>query len=197
MIDKSKIASFQSNFMPSIMPIVTRPLFYALIVFIWILAACTPQYDWREVRGTTAPFSVVLPAKPASFTRPINLDGQQVAMTMTAAEINGVTFAVGTATLPDAEKALNAISSMKTALVKNISGTVKQEKSSVNKTSRITSIELDAVGPPSSGSKSQPVRLLARFIAREKQVYQIVIVGPEKAVTTDAADIFFTSFKLN
>jgi hypothetical protein len=39
------------------------------------------------------PGKVMFPAKPASFTRTIDLDGAQVSMTMTAADVDGATFA--------------------------------------------------------------------------------------------------------
>jgi len=171
--------------------------FCTLPVVFLALSACTPKYDWREVRGTDASFSVMLPAKPASFSRLINLDGQQVIMTMTAAEVDGVTYAVGTATLPDSEKARIALSSMKSGLIKNIAGTIKFEKSSENKSVGTTSIEIDAFGSSSINNNVQSMRLIANFVAKDKHVYQVVIVGPEKAVTRDAIDTFFPSFKLN
>ena len=158
-----------------------------------LLTACSPKYDWREVRGNGAPFVVALPAKPASHTRGVNLDGIPVNMTMTAAEVDGVTFAVGVAQLPDAMQAEKALSTMKQALVRNIGGTIKQERTSSMK--GLPMIALEASGPPASGS-AQPRLMLARFIAQDRYVYQLVVVGEENVVAHDAADIFFTSFKL-
>ncbi|HEY8102151.1 MAG TPA: hypothetical protein VIF82_15515 [Burkholderiaceae bacterium] len=130
-----------------------------------------------------------------SFSRLINLDGQQVMMTMTAAEVDGVTYAVGTVTLPDIEKAHIALSSMKSGLVKNIAGTIKLEKSSEDKTGGIASIEIDAIGSSPRGNNVQSMRLIAQFVAKDKHVYQVAMIGPEKAMTRDAIDTFFTSFK--
>ena len=117
-------------------------------------------------------------------------------MTMTAAEVDGVTYAVGTAALPDGEKARAALGSMKTALVKNIGGSVKLEKTSEDKTTGMAAIDMDATGPASTGV-SQPLRLVARFVAKDRQVYQVVMVGSAKAMSPEAIDTFFTSFKLN
>lgn len=159
-----------------------------------LLLACTPKFDWREVQGAGAPYSIMLPAKPASQSRSINLDGMQVRMTMTAAEAGGMTFAVGTAELPDATAAQNALAAMKTALVRNIGGTVRHEKPvTVNPAS--AAIEIDAVGTPSKATDGQPRVLLARFIARDRRVYQLVATGGEQAVSQEAVDTFFTSFK--
>ena len=150
-----------------------------------VLAACSPKFDWREVRGTSAPFVVLLPAKPATHTRTVNLDGISVDMTMTAADAGGVTFAVGTAELPDAAQAQHALTAMKTALVRNIGGTVRKETTTAPGT-----LEIEAAGTDSR-------LLLARFIARDKRIYQVIAVGKESALPPEAADTFFTSFKLN
>lgn len=156
------------------------------------LLGCTPKYDWREVHGADAPFSVILPAKPATFARPINLDGVQVTMAMTATEIDGVTFAVGSVQLPDAAAAQAALNKMKTALVKNINGSIKHEKLSA-KTEQVPTIDIEASG----NSNGQPYLLVAHFAAKDKRAYQVIVVGREKAVSREAVDTFLTSFKLN
>lgn len=165
----------------------------ACIACAFLLAACSPKYDWREVRGSGVPFLIVLPAKPVSHSRTVNLDGVQATMTMTAAEVDEVTFAVGAAELPDAAQAQKALLAMKTALIRNIGGTLRHEKVSTAGSARM--IEIEASGPPAPGS-DQPRLLLARFIAQDKHAYQLVVVGKEKAVAREAVDVFFTSFKL-
>lgn len=166
------------------------------------LCACTPKYDWREVRGSDAPYTVVLPAKPATYAREVNLDGLRVTMSMTAAEIDGVMFAVGSAELPDAAQAPAVLQAMKTALVRNIGGTLRREKSAVatqssgDSASAAMSIDIEAVGPPAPRTDGQPRMLFARFIAKNRRVYQTVVIGPERAVTREAVDTFFTSFKV-
>jgi hypothetical protein len=167
-----------------------------LIAAVWALSACNPTYNWREVHGVDAPYSVTLPAKPASFSRPVNLGGAQVTMTMTAAEVDDVTFAVGTAELADAAEAQSALTAMKAALVKNIAGTIKQEKLT-GPAAAPSEIAIEAIGAPSANTDGQPRLLLARFIAKDKRVYQVIVIGKEKAVSREAADTFFTSFKLS
>lgn len=159
-----------------------------------MLSACNPTYNWREVRDTETAYSVTLPAKPASLSRPISLGGEQVTMTMTAAEVEDVTFAVGTAQLPDSEKARAALVAMKTALVNNIGGTIKWEKAS-DPAETPSEIALEAIGTPGPNTGGQPRVLLARLIAKDKRVYQVVVMGKEKAISPEAVDTFFTSFK--
>jgi hypothetical protein len=161
----------------------------ACIACIALLAACSPKFDWREVRGSSAPFVVLLPAKPASHTRTINLDGIEVSMTMTAADVDGVTFAVGTAELPDEDRAQKALTAMKTALVRNIGGTVRKEKASPPGAVPAT-IDIEATGAESRV-------LFGRFVANGRHIYQVIAVGKENALPAEAVDTFLTSFKLN
>jgi hypothetical protein len=158
------------------------------------LSACNPTYNWREVRGVDAPYNITLPAKPASASRPINLDGTQVTMAMTAAEVNDVTFAVGAIELPDPAKAQAALNTMKTALVKNINGTIRQEKVS-GPAGAPTEIAIEAVGAPSVNTGGQSRLLIARFIAKDNRAYQVIVVGKEQAVSREAVETFLTSFK--
>lgn len=160
-----------------------------------LLAGCSPKYDWRQVQGTGAPYTVLLPAKPATLSRPINLDGLQVNMTMTAAEVDGVTFAVGTAELPDAAQVPAALAAMKTALVRNIEGKIRVEKPAAGAEQAPGATEIEAVGTPGKHTGGEPRVLHARFTAHGRQVYQVVMVGPEKSVTPEALETFFTSFK--
>ncbi len=153
------------------------------------LSACTPKYDWRDVRGDKVPFTVLLPAKPSVLSRQVNLGGIQASMTMTAAEIEDVTFAVGTAELPDAAQAQAALLVMKETLVKNIGGVIRQEKSTLGKT--LSTIDVDAAAP---GGGSARV-LHARLVASERRVYQAIVIGPAKAIRQQAVDTFLTSFK--
>lgn len=165
----------------------------ACLVFAILLAGCSPEYNWREVQGGAAPFTVLLPAKPATHTRQINLDGRQVTMAMTGAEVDGVTFAVGAAELEDAAQAPAALLAMKTALVRNIKGQVKQEKLT-GPANAPTVIDLEAVGAADPRTGDAPA-LFARFAAKDKRIYQAIVLGKEKSVKRDAVDTFLSSFK--
>lgn len=160
-----------------------------------LLGACTPRYDWREVRGTgAAPFVVLLPAKPSTLSHPIELNGTPLTMSMTAAKVGQVAFAVGSAELPDAGAAEAALDAMKSALVGNIGGTVRQQKTTpAAGAGHDRSLEIEAVGRAGDA----PVLLAARFIAHRQYVYQVVLLGPEKSITRDMIDTFLSSFKID
>jgi len=162
------------------------------------LAACSPTYNWRDFSSADAPFRVMFPDKPASHTRPVNLAGLKLDMTMTAAQVQGTTFAVGAAEAPNADQAEAALAAMKTALVKNIGATITSEKAAKTSSAsgaakaRSAALEIDAKG----SSKGVPMRLVAHFESRDKRIYQVLVLGPEKEMSKENIDMFMSSFTL-
>lgn len=169
--------------------------FLSLLCCALMLAACSPKFDWRMVRGDAVPFEVLLPAKPASMSRPVDLGAARVEMTMTAAEVDGVTFAVGAATLPDAAGAPAALAAMKDGLVRNINGSIKREAGDSSQAGQAGAapLEVEAAGTPAPNGPE--LLLLARFFARDARVYQVLVLGPPQKVVRTEADTFFSSFK--
>jgi hypothetical protein len=162
------------------------------------LAACNPQFNWRDYSSQDAPFRVMFPDKPDTHTRTVNLDGLKVEMTMTAAQVDGTTFAVGTAEAPDADKAEAALGAMKSALVRNIGATIKSEKSGKASssagaaTARSAAIDIDAAGT----RNGTPMRLVGHFESRNKRIYQVIVMGKEKDLSKENVEQFMSSFKL-
>jgi hypothetical protein len=155
------------------------------------LSACSPKYDWRDYRSNDAPYAVLFPGKPASQTRSIKLDQLDVSMTMTAAEIDGVIFAVGSAQLPDAALAPAAVEAMKTALVKNIGATITSSKAASAGPQTMLDVE-------ASGSQNgEAMRLIGRFIAKDKRIYQVIVMGRSKNIEQETVETYLSSFKLN
>lgn len=152
-----------------------------------VLAGCSPTYNWRDYNSPDAPYQAMFPDKPVSHKRGINLDGLNVDMTMTAAQIDGTVFAIGSAEAPDAAKAQAAVAAMRTAMVKNIGATVTREEK------KESSIDIDAKGV----QNGTPMRLVGHFEARGNRVYQVIVMGKEKAVPQQEVDMFLSSFKPN
>jgi hypothetical protein len=159
----------------------------AALAVVAALAGCNPQFDWRDYHSPEAPYSVLFPGKPATHTRSVNLDGQQASMTMTAADVDGSTFAVGSAELADATAAERAVQAMKVAMVRNIGAADATE------TVRDGGIDLVAHG---AGGK-RPLALHGRFVARGKRAYQVIVIGPEHGVDGENVDTFLRSFTLH
>ena len=154
------------------------------------LAGCSPKYNWRDYASPDAAYRVTFPSKPSTFTRTIDLDGMQVAMTMTAAEVDGATFAVGTAEAPDAARAQAALEAMQVALARNIDATVTTQKAAASGDRATRDIE--ATGR----NHGVPMRLVGHFEARGKRFYQVIALGKTDALPPEQVEQFLTSFKL-
>jgi hypothetical protein len=163
---------------------------FPLLLAAALLGACNPTYNWRDYASPDAPYRIMFPAKPASYTRTIDLDGMQVSMTMTAAEVEGATFAVGAAEAPDEARAQAALVAMQEALLRNIGATAASQKAAAarGKSSR----DVDVTGT----SRGVPVRLVGHFEARGKRFYQVIVLGKVNAVPPEQVEQFLTSFTL-
>jgi hypothetical protein len=173
----------------------SRSAFVAALALACTLGACSARYDWREVRGANAAFSVLLPDKPSTQTRTVDLSGMAVSMTMTAAQVDGIVFAVGTAQLASDAAAQSALPWVKKALLNNIHASVSEDK--IVSIGKLTGTEVEARGTQSLHGRVVPVRLVVRLLARDRQIYQVLVIGEEKAIPADAIDMFMSSFKLN
>ncbi|HEU4851430.1 MAG TPA: hypothetical protein VFT37_04665 [Telluria sp.] len=152
-----------------------------------LLAACSPEYNWRVYNSPDAPYTVLFPDKPATHTRTIDLGTSKVDMTMTAAEVNDTVFAVGTGEASDPASAQAALAAMKSALARNIGAKVSNEKTQAG-----TALEIDARGV----RNGQPMRLVGHFEAKGKRFYQVIVLGPDGSVPPEQVEQFMTSFTL-
>jgi hypothetical protein len=162
--------------------------FGARLLLLAALAGCSPDYNWRQVQNADAAFAALVPAKPSSHAREINLDGIRTNMSMTAAEVHGVLFAVGSTELSSTALVQPALSAMKTAMVRNIGGTIASDRTVPGPTPFNEIV--------ANGSRNgRPVQLTARFAARNQRVYQAVVIGAPQDVPAEAIDTFMSSFK--
>lgn len=171
-----------------------RPLLLALLAAC-LLTACNPKYNWRDYNSPDAPYRVMFPDKPATYTRSIDLDGMTVNMTMTAVDIEGTMFAVGSAQASDPAKAQAALEAMKTALMRNIGATATKEAASAavaSGTAPHSAVDVDATGV----QNGTPMRLVGHFEARGNRFYQVIVLGKQKSMSQEQIDQFMSSFKL-
>ena len=154
-----------------------------------LLCGCSPHFNWREFTSKDASYQVLFPDKPATASRIINLDGMQASMTMTAAEVGDIQFAVGQAEATDAAAATLGLVAMQAAMVRNIQGTVTRSASRAAPGRSTRDVE-------ATGTRNgTPTRLVAHFEARGRNLYQVIVVGPTAALKPEPVEQFMTSFK--
>jgi len=186
------------------------------------LAACAPEYDWREVRSTHDGWSAMLPGKPASLARRISLDGLEVPMSMQGARVGETSFTIAVAELPDAAPATRdkAVAAMRAGMLRNIGAGAATGPASSAGTAAVPGVAPAAVAPPApdlrvpvidaagarvgeapgwslratGAAQGRPIRMHAAFAARGARAWQWVVLGPE--VDEEQARTFVASFRL-
>ncbi|HLT27367.1 MAG TPA: hypothetical protein VK047_11825 [Zeimonas sp.] len=178
----------------------TRMPASAFLVALLALAACQPSYNWREIREADAGYRVMLPSRPVSMQRPIDLDGVPVTMSMTGARVDEAMFTVGSVVLPrDDERARShATNAMRMGMQRNLQG---------HETTR-AQIEvpvIDAAGKTvdrASGTRveiegqvsGKPAHMSATFVARGNRAWQVVMISPD--ADPQSAKLFHESFRI-
>lgn len=177
------------------------PLSLAFLATGISLSACSPAWDWREIRSEDAGFRVLLPSKPVSMARDIDLDGLKVTMTMTGARVGETTFTVGSVVLPDASDATRAkaTAAMRAGMVRNLRGREKAavpvEVPVVDAAGRAVAhepasrIEVDGI------ASDKPVHMSATFVSRGDHAWQAVVMGP--SLDAENAKLFHDSLRIS
>jgi hypothetical protein len=167
-----------------------------------LLAACSPEFNWRETRSLEQGFSVLLPGRPASMSREIDLDGLKVDMTMTGARVDRALFTVGVVRLeaaPDmAATHAKALSAMRVAMLRNLGAELQPGvpiRVGLFDLSGTPKGAVDAIAVEARGQVTgEPVIMQAVFVAYREQLWQAVaIVAPAQA---QQARTMLDSFRL-
>lgn len=172
----------------------------AVVACALVTAACAPELDWREIRQPAEGYLVMLPARPASMSRPIDLDGLPVTMAMTGARVGERTFTVGAVVLPDGDATTRekANAAMRTAMVRNIAGSetaAAEVRVPVLAAAGRAAASQPALRIEATGRfADRPAHLSAQFVARGDRAWQAVVIGPRP--DPDSARQFLNSFRL-
>lgn len=70
------------------------------LVSCFVMAGCSPRYDWRTVSLGDGRVRAILPDKPRTTERDFEFEGHAITFALTSASVDGVLFTVGYAELP-------------------------------------------------------------------------------------------------
>jgi hypothetical protein len=96
----------------------TKPRAICLLTL--LLAACTPELDWREVRPAGTSVQLLMPCKPASHARRVALAGAEVEMTLHACRAADATWAIAHADVADPARVSAALDELARAAQRNL-----------------------------------------------------------------------------
>jgi hypothetical protein len=161
----------------------------SLLILAGLLAACSPELNWREVHASDGTYTVLMPAKPAAHSRKLALGAIQTEMTLRGAEAAEVSYVIGVATLDSPAHAEQAQQAMQAGMLRNIGAATHQARTVL--VDKLPMTELIAGGKSPAG---QPLTLHARFATRGTRAYQAVVLGPASRFNVEAAQTFLESF---
>lgn len=159
-----------------------------------ILAACSPAFNWREVRPEGTRLSLLLPCKPDKAQKVVPLGAQSTTLSMLGCDAGGVTFAVAVADLGDASKAGEVLAGWQSVALANMKAAAGTAQSMPLKVAG-ASPEPAAIRVSASGQRADGtlVQGQAAYFASGTQVFQAVMYAP--AIEPDVAETFFASLK--
>jgi len=84
------------------------------------VAACSPTFNWRDVRTESAALKATLPCKPDKAARTVPMAGRQVELKVLGCEAGGATFAVLTGDIVDPLRAGEVLAQWRAATLANM-----------------------------------------------------------------------------
>lgn len=141
-------------------------------------AACSPTFNWREIRVDPTPLRAMLPCKPSQASRTVPMAGAQVDLEVLGCDAGGATFAVLHATLPDASRANEVLVQWNRATLANLHGsaTTSRPFNPAGATPLPGAQRVSATGKRQDGSV---VRGEAAYFARGGEVFQAVVYASD------------------
>jgi hypothetical protein len=168
-----------------------------------LMQGCSPEHNWREL--VYPQFRVMLPGKPATMTRVVQLEAVPVSLTMHGAKAGLVSYTVSVGKLSAGAPA--ALVAMQRAMLNNIGalpGTgvlppaaqkpVPVLDASGNTLGSANAAVVKASGHASLEGKRQSVQMQAYFLVNDGWVYQAVALGPN--LDDNQVKTFFDSLRL-
>ena len=155
------------------------------------LAACSPTFNWRDVRPDDTRLSLLMPCKPDKAQKTVPLGGQPTELMLLGCDAGGVTFAVAVADVKDATKVAATLAQWQSATLANIKATPATPGAAFKLTGLASGgVIVKATGQRANG---QAVSSQAAYFAQGSQVFQAVVYADN--IAPDAADAFFSGLK--
>jgi hypothetical protein len=140
------------------------------VLLLLILLGCSPALNWRVVE--LGQLQTMLPCKPDSAIRVVELSGMSVEMQMAGCEAMGVLFAVSHLRATDRGQANELLRALRQASLDNVR--MREVRPVDANSNALTSMDLLAIGQGADGSALQ-ARL--KWLQSGLEIYQIAAYG--------------------
>ena len=160
------------------------------------LSACSPTFNWREVRLDGAPLQALLPCKPEAAQRTVPLADSPTELHLIACETGGLQFALAWAEMADAAQVPLALASWRSANLQSIG--VRSAPGDEASTAWAAEVPgaAQSLGVQASGQNPAggAVQTRAVYFARDAQVFQAAVYG--ERLPPEALEAFFDGLRL-
>ncbi len=153
------------------------------------LLACSPTFNWREVRVGSTGLKALFPCKPEHATRSVAVAGRPVGLEALACDAGGATFAVLFADA-DPGSAGEFLDRWRAATLAGLHSNAVEEPKPFRPAGALElsqSLQVAASGRRADG---RPVQGLAAYFARGGQVFQAVVYAD--TLRPEVTDPFFS-----
>jgi len=173
----------------------------ATLAALLALAACSPTFNWREVRPENTALTLLLPCKPDKASKTVPLGGQPAALSMLGCDTGGATFAVAVADIGDAARAEAVLAQWQQLTLANMKAGPVGSGAGATQVTPFRPAGL--TGPPALRVKAQGQRADGRavagqaaYFARGSQLFQVVLYADlADGLDPEVAETFFGSLK--
>lgn len=164
-----------------------------LLLAILCLNACSPKFNWREIKNEEPHLSILFPGKPSSHSREVQLGDNKVIMHMIATDIDGINFSLAYAKVNKENRDLNQqkklqqdlVYLMQEGMIKNINGT------------KIESRVKNSIFVAGNLPNGQKINMYGKFEIKGDWIVQVILIGEERKITEEVADTFISSLSFN
>lgn len=167
----------------------------ALAGLLLSVSACSPTFNWRELRVDSTPLRALMPCKPETATRPVPLGGASAAPTelhMHSCEAAGLRFAVAWADLMPSAEGAPALAAWRQASLQAIRVAPNDATDwplTLPGADTVQGVQAQGTDP-----QGQPVQTRAVYFAQGARVYQAAVYGPR--LPDEVLDAFFGGLQL-
>ena len=170
-----------------------KPAVLALAAGAFMLAACSPPLDWREVQPQGSSVKLLFPCKPATHARTLMLAGEPTAVALHVCDADGLTWALTVASVGDPRRVTRSLQELRGAAAANVQASGAPLKPLVVRgaTPNDQSGSVQFQGRRPDGQIVQQSLLV---FAKGLQVYAAAALGP--TATDEVTQAFFTSIRI-
>ena len=165
-----------------------------LFVCLAALAACSPAFNWREVRPEGTRLNLLLPCKPDKAQKVVPLGGQATPLSMLGCDAGGATFAVAVADVGDAAKAAPVLALWQEVTLANMkAASASLQPLTLKIPGAAAGVAVSRVQAQGQRADGSAVSTQAAYFAQGSQLFQVVMYAPN--IAPEVAETFFSSLK--